>query len=283
MLVECAVAGGGRAGPFVKTSQGRAPQEFPERWEWCGAIGRGAHSTVQRVMEKDTGRTFAAKVIPGGAGEEAQLLAKCAHEHVVGIVDSFREGEGDVIVMELIDGGDVFTAIKTRALTDALAQRVLRCVAEALACIHKLGVVHRDVKAENVLLTPSGDVKLIDFGAAVYMGASPCLSSRCGSTNYIAPEILLTQMNRRKRYGREVDMWSLGVLLYVMLFARYPFVDASNETCSQMILEGQYYLPPAARLPPDALALLPRLLSVDPTARITAAEVVSHSYAAGTL
>eukprot|EP01059_Diplonema_ambulator_P020762 TRINITY_DN34665_c0_g1_i1.p1 TRINITY_DN34665_c0_g1~~TRINITY_DN34665_c0_g1_i1.p1 ORF type:complete len:191 (+),score=9.60 TRINITY_DN34665_c0_g1_i1:1-573(+) len=180
--------------------------------------------------------------------------------------------------MEYVKQGDLFGYISRGVVGEETIKSVIWQLLKSLQCLHKLGVVHRDIKLENALITEDGIVKLIDFGTAVKMGTTttPCLSLCCGSSNYIAPEILGTKTGRTKRYGQEVDLWSLGVLTYAMLFNTYPFDPSipSRETAA-------YAIPMAPCRSQASISFVSQLLQVSPEMRLTISEALQHEWFTG--
>eukprot|EP01064_Diplonema_japonicum_P003301 TRINITY_DN12146_c0_g1_i1.p1 TRINITY_DN12146_c0_g1~~TRINITY_DN12146_c0_g1_i1.p1 ORF type:complete len:264 (+),score=20.69 TRINITY_DN12146_c0_g1_i1:56-847(+) len=253
-----------------------SPLSFRKAYVCKGIIDRGAHSQVFKVGHRSTGNVFAAKICNDEG--EGQLLASCgACEEVVKYVESYTEGGIEVIIMEYVENGDLFGYLSRGVVQEKRIKVIVKQLLRAVMCLHKLGVVHRDIKLENVLLTSGGDVKLVDFGTAVRIGQSrvPCLSKCCGSSHYIAPEILATKSGHAKRYGQEVDMWSLGVLTYVLLYSAYPF-DLTPHT--QARETGSYFFPSNPVRSPEAINFVSCLLQVTPSMRPTVPCALQHAW-----
>ena len=154
------------------------------------------------------------------------------------------------------------------------ARRIFKQVAEAVNYLHSINTVHRDIKLDNILIEEGTRmVKLIDFGFSVVVANHQRLKIFCGTPSYMSPEIV-----RKHEYdGKPVDMWALGVLLYVMLTGTFPFRGVSEQDLYQKIQRGHYRSNHEA-LAPDARKLVARLLDVDSRRRMTAEELVQHPY-----
>ncbi|CAI5536882.1 unnamed protein product, partial [Closterium sp. Naga37s-1] len=200
------------------------------------------------------------------------------HPHAVQLVATFEDAQSVHLVMELCAGGELWERIKQRRWYDeGSAAAVLRVVVELLRDCHAIGVMHRDLKPENILLCTEEndvDVKVIDFGVAVFFKPGDVYSDIVGSPLYIAPEVL------HEAYGPESDIWSAGVILYVLLAGVPPFRGDSDEAVFQAILEQE---PDLQRAPwPDVSDegkdLVLRMLTKDPALRITADDVLDHPW-----
>ena len=153
--------------------------------------------------------------------ERDVLRAIGAHKHIVSLVEYAETADAYALLLELAEGGEVFDRICEGPYSEADAATVVRQVATALVHMHSKGICHRDLKPENILLTSrasDADVKVADFGIAAFTSTSEPISGAAGTINYIAPEILADGP-----YGVEVDTWSLGVILFILLGAYNPF------------------------------------------------------------
>ena len=252
---------------------------FDKEYDIAEVIKKDSHSKVSRVVHRRTERVYAAKLVHG-ATQEGKLLSKSTNcEGVVEYHAHFSAGDkSELILTEWVGGGELFDAVKLSCFGNYQAWSIGRQLFTAVSHLHNLGIVHRDIKLENILLTTDGDAKLIDFGMSVQIGNSACLSSCCGSGHYMAPDILLTRSGHRKRYGKEVDVWAAGVVLYVLLFKKYPFASPAdnNKSSPSDIITAAYHVP--ADADPNAVDLLAKIFTIDPSNRITANEVIHHQY-----
>jgi len=185
------------------------------------------------------------------------------------------------MVQDLLSGGELFDRIIEQTFfSEKEAARVIKQIASALVYLHDLNIVHRDLKPENLLLTDKSkddyDVKIIDFGLAKQ--STEKMNMPCGTPGYVAPEIL-----KRKKYHKEVDVWSLGVITYILLCGFPPFVDDGNNLKSlyKQIRKGSYSFPDKywKNISDDAKNLIKNMLEVNVKKRFTARQVLDHDWA----
>ncbi|KNC53406.1 CAMK protein kinase [Thecamonas trahens ATCC 50062] len=247
-------------------------------------LGTGNFATVRLGVCRKTGRKVAIKVCDkakfarvqhrvGALLDEVSILRALQHPHILQLYDSYETEDHLYLVLELVSGGDLFDRIVDAGkLSEATARRVLRQVLEAVAYMHDEGVVHRDIKPENILLASRKGVetKVSDFGISRMLSVEngTTMGTMCGTPQYIAPEIVA-----RTAYDAKVDMWSLGVLLYVMLSGDYPFVDNAPLTIPEQIQRGLYS--------EGAKDLCRRLMQHDPAIRWSAPQALTHPWIRG--
>lgn len=222
--------------------------------------------------------------------EECQLLLKYGqHPNIARLYEVYISPHALSMVMELVDGGDLFDGIIEGCddpnvegkLSEMFSATVVQRSCDALAFLHKKGVAHRDIKPENIMLKKDLDVngelvKLADFGfAKLYGSQDKTMSTTCGTPEYVAPEVL-----KQKGYGSECDIWSLGVVLYIMLCGYAPFHHDQVQRLFQMIMRGRIAFPDRewSGVSAEAKDLVQRMLQVDPAQRITARGVLEHSW-----
>lgn len=178
--------------------------------------------------------------------------------------------------MEYLDGGDLLNYVSAQQrLQEPEAGRLFRQLVSGLWYLHSLGVSHRDLKPSNLLLTANKNLKIADFGLSAE-GAIDMLETRCGSPCFTAPEVI----GGMPYDGRKVDIWGLGVVLYIMLVGRLPFEDDNKAGLFRKICAGKYFLP--AYVSPSAGDLLQRTLTVEARDRATLEEVKKHPWLSGT-
>jgi len=208
---------------------------------------------------------------------EIQILRSINHPHIVPMFAIFDTDETLYIVMELMEGGELYDEIIRRKLfTEADASYIMRQLIEALAYLHEQGIVHRDLKLENLLLVRKDalEIKLADFGLSrIYSGKK--LQTACGTPFYIAPDII-----KGHGYGPAVDMWAAGVILYVLLSGRLPFAAEKNSHLFKMILSGDlvFKSPQFDTVSEQAKDLIGKLITVDPELRWSAIQVLQHPF-----
>eukprot|EP00616_Rhizochromulina_sp_CCMP1243_P018187 CAMPEP_0118968448 /NCGR_PEP_ID=MMETSP1173-20130426/5669_1 /TAXON_ID=1034831 /ORGANISM="Rhizochromulina marina cf, Strain CCMP1243" /LENGTH=571 /DNA_ID=CAMNT_0006917563 /DNA_START=117 /DNA_END=1832 /DNA_ORIENTATION=+ len=261
-------------------------------------LGRGQYGVVYRVINKQTGEHFACKqldmrkaYLSGAEVEsmmnEVRLLRDISHRGVISARDVFRDTNHLFFIMELVEGGDLFDRIVDKhkmGYPETLAREAMLGVMEAVEFLHRQGIVHRDLKPENILLVSrhsDTDIKLTDFGLA--KRGETCRTF-CGTPQYFAPEVLERQNTVRGegRYGMEADMWSVGVILYVILSGSPPFgskdLDEQVATATFAPLEGRRW----ADVSDAAKDLVRKLLVVAPEKRLTAQQALAHPWLCAT-
>ncbi|KAL9185978.1 hypothetical protein ACHAXT_005216 [Thalassiosira profunda] len=249
-------------------------------------LGAGAFGTVRACFRRGTRERLAVKSIPKrGNGKHAALLKneialvqRADHPNVVKVHDVVQDKEYIHIVMEECRGGDLFDRIVEGGvrLTEERACEIVGTLLDALAYLHDRSIVHRDLKAEHLMLSRDdirSPVKIIDFGLATIHGPNdPPMTAFAGSAFTVAPEVIA------RKYGKECDLWSVGVITYFLLTQKMPFNARSDNDIFQKIVRCDYGYPPWAErgLSEAAKDFIDRLLVVDPRRRLTARQALSH-------
>ena len=266
---------------------------FKEAFSLGEKIGEGGYSQVFRGRHLGSGKEVAVKVTPkqnmdeqahGRLVYEVATMARLAHPHILALHAFYNEPAAYFIVMELCAGGELFDRIVARkAYTEGQARDTLRTLVSACAFLHSRNIAHRDIKPENILLgnrdDVTADIKLGDLGFAKEVPAGGGLLTSCGTPSYVAPEILQNQ-----KYGCPCDMWSLGVILYILLCGYPPFAEANQVLLFKKIVRGQFSFDAEGgwgAVSPAAKDVVSRLLTVDPAKRATAEEVLAHPWLQG--
>ena len=270
------------------------PSGFFYKYELKNEIGVGSTSKCFRCVRKSDGMVFACKVIDksnieakfsGLLGQfltEIKVLKALRHENIIHLEDDFETSDRIYLVMEMMSGGELFDYVVAKGtLSEEEASELVRKICSAVAHMHANNIIHRDLKPENLLLTASGkdaQVKLIDFGLAKVMQEDTARSF-LGTKGYLAPEML-----QRSNYDKSVDMWSLGVIAFVLLCGCLPFDDDSSRIISESAARKKFALrfPRwATTLSASAKDLLYNLLDVDPKTRYTADQALNHPWVSG--
>jgi len=255
-------------------------------------IGRGHFATVHRAKHRVTGEEVAIKAIQKTKSDssairrEIEILRQVgSHKNIVNLLDVFETETEWFLVMELVTGGELFERlVRQGPYSEKEASRLMKQIGEAINWLHSQGVCHRDLKPENLLLSTSESgevtVKICDFGLSVALGRDETLSERQGTWAYWAPE-----MFTNTRYGKEVDMWSLGVILYIVLSGRHPF-DAPGRSDAQMraaIQSGKVSFAHEAwaNVSYNAKDLIRQLLQLQPRSRLGAPALLQHNWIVG--
>lgn len=178
-----------------------------------------------------------------------------------------------LIVIELAAGGDLLSYVrKRRTLKEEVAKSLFKQLVTALSYCHQKGIVHRDIKLDNLLLTIDGQVKICDFGVSKQTKPGEVMTERCGTPAYIAPEVL-----QEKGYsGCKSDLWSAGVVLYAMLYGSVPFKANNMAELQDQIRAGDYKLKDT--VPAPARDLISKILEIDPKKRLSSAQILSHPW-----
>ncbi|KYQ58228.1 Maternal embryonic leucine zipper kinase [Trachymyrmex zeteki] len=249
-------------------------------------IGSGGFAKVKLATHVATGEKVAIKIMEKTAlGDdlprvkvEVEALKTLLHQHICGLYQVIETESHYFMVMEYCSGGELFDHIvEKNKLSESDSRRFFYQIVSAVAYMHSLGYAHRDLKPENVLLDKDENLKLIDFGlcAKPKMGIQAHLYTSCGSPTYAAPELIMG----KKYLGSEVDIWSMGVLLYALLCGFLPFDDNNLENLYKKILSGKYEEP--YWLSNNSKMLIKSMLQIDPANRITIHELCRHPWITG--
>ncbi|KAI7845929.1 hypothetical protein COHA_000475 [Chlorella ohadii] len=269
-----------------------------------GVLGEGGYSTVRVATHRETGEQFACKVITlpkAGRGnddctvpsresvmKEIDALLDLDHPNVVGLKEYFVDQSKVYLITELLRGGALLEAVLEKGhYSEADARAVFRQLILAIQYLHSQGVVHRDVKLDNLLLVSPGDIshiKIADFGFAkkLHSGQGSAMQTVCGTSGYIAPEVIQVAMlpsgDVRSTWDQKQQHY--GVVLYMLLAGSPPFFDASEPRLLRSIMHAKYDFDTEAWEPVsgEAKDLIRKLLVVDPAQRLTCEQVLQHPW-----
>lgn len=279
-------------------------EEIKSQYTMGRELGRGHFGVVRQCERIGTGEMVACKSINKESLKKKEEIKELqaeigimerlqGHSNVVQLTDVFEDSEAVHLVMELCKEGDLFDYIaRKRRLPEAEAAKIFRQVVLAVQYCHSQGVVHRDLKPENILFSHlpheggvHGDthlrthnhlqVKLADFGLAVVVAPGQTTTGLAGSPFYMAPELV-----RRKPYGNEIDVWSLGVILYTALSGFLPFWGKSHEQTFAAVCRGEadFVKKPWQIISPEAKSLVRKMLTMDPKRRATIDDILTHPW-----
>jgi len=247
---------------------------------------------VKLAVEKSTGDRYAVKIInKSGVGQdmvrlvtEMEILKKVQHPNIISLKEIIDTKNCLFIITELVTGGELFDKIvELGSYTESDASVLVSKMVSAIDYLHELGIVHRDLKPENLLLRDHTDiceVKIADFGLSKIV--SPQLLSKmqtaCGTPGYVAPEVLKAQ-----GYEEEVDMWSIGVITYILLCGFPPFYNEHLPDLFEQIMKAEYEFIPEywSDVSEDAKDFIRKLLVVEPKERMTSKQALTHSWLTG--
>ncbi|KAI8354028.1 kinase-like domain-containing protein [Blakeslea trispora] len=252
----------------------------------CKTIGRGASGRVKLGIHKQTGEKVAIKMISRSqlttssttvksVQRELAILQLLHHPNLINLIQVLQDASYVYFVMEYLEGGELFHMLALRGrLSEPEARRLFAQLTSALHWCHTNHISHRDLKPENILLDKAKkNIKVADFGMAIMQPPNTLLKTSCGSPHYASPEIV-----RGKIYdGTATDVWSCGAILYAMLTGHLPFNDEHMPRLLSKIKTGRYRSLPDY-LSADARDLIKRMLVVDPTKRMTMAEILQHPW-----
>ncbi|KAF2260462.1 serine threonine protein kinase-like protein SNF1p [Lojkania enalia] len=240
-------------------------------------LGEGSFGKVKLAVHQGTGQKVALKIInrkklvtrdmAGRIEREIQYLQLLRHPHIIKLYTVITTTTEIIMVLEYA-GGELFNYIVDNGkLKEGTARKFFQQIVCAVEYCHRHKIVHRDLKPENLLLDDNYNVKIADFGLSNIMTDGNFLKTSCGSPNYAAPEVISGKLYA----GPEVDVWSCGVILYVLLVGRLPFDDEYIPTLFKKIAAGNYSIP--NYLSPGAVSLIKRMLTVNPVHRITVEQI----------
>lgn len=306
-------AGGAGGGAGASSNTSDPHQQFHRRsigdWDFCRTIGAGSMGKVKLARHRVTGEICAVKVVPRAAKIWQRQHAKDAvprdskeaahrqraydkevardrrtiregalgrimyHPYICRLYEMFAMTNHYYMLFEYVSGGQMLDYIVSHgSLKEPQARRFCRGIASALCYCHANNIVHRDLKIENIMISRTGQIKLIDFGLSNLFDGHHLLRTYCGSLYFAAPELLCA----RPYIGPEVDVWSFGVVLYVLVCGKVPFDDQSVSALHDKIKRGRVRYPPG--LSADCVSLLSQMLVVDPRRRASLRQVMRHPW-----
>lgn len=255
----------------------------------AGELGQGAFSTVKKAtLKSNPSELFAVKCIKktselkedeiASLKEEVAVLQQVDHPNIIKLYDFYEESKMFYMVTEIMAGGELFDRIVSKTFyTEKEARDLVKILLSSLQYLHHLSIVHRDLKPENLLLKSTEndhDIKLADFGFAKHT-EDRSLDTQCGTPGYVAPEIL-----KGNKYGYEVDMWSCGVIVYILLGGYPPFHEENHVVLYRKIKAAEYTFDEEywSLVSEEAKDLIRKLLVVDPDKRLTADQAIRHPW-----
>ncbi|RKP19119.1 Pkinase-domain-containing protein, partial [Rozella allomycis CSF55] len=256
-----------------------------EKYSIGKTIGSGSTGKVKLGIDTTTGERVAIKIIMRDneiksmtarevrIQREVVLMRLMDHPNIVKFHDIVATDDLYFMISEYINGGQMLDFIIAHGkLREKQARRFFRQLLSAISYCHENGIVHRDLKIENILIGSDGQIKLIDFGLANFFDVQYCLKTFCGSLYFAAPELLSGKLYT----GPEIDIWSLGIVLYVLVCGKVPFDDMNATILHEKIKAGQVEYP--SYLSSDLKDLLSKIIQTDPLKRIPLNEIIDHPW-----
>jgi len=265
-------------------------EPIEDHYELGREIGRGGFSVVVEATKKGTQEKFAVKCIKKTMVEgddikllrrEIQIMKRVSHANILKLFEVFEDEDEFFLVMELVSGKELFDKIVEKGqYSEADAAHIVKQIVSAVDYLHANGIAHRDLKPENLLSAGDDEqevIKIADFGFSKNFGEEKLMTS-CGSPGYVAPEVLTCES-----YDKAVDMWSVGVIIYILLCGYPPFYADNAPALFKKIMDVKYDFddPSWDEVSEDAKNLIRRLLVKDPKERLTAKQCLEHKWVQG--
>mmetsp|Transcript_22805 Transcript_22805/g.25384 ORF Transcript_22805/g.25384 Transcript_22805/m.25384 type:complete len:477 (+) Transcript_22805:18-1448(+) len=234
--------------PREKTDEGRRKVPIRDIYDFGKELGKGGFSVVKEAVEKETKARVAVKIIEKSVSEEElqllqreiDIMRKLKHDNIISLLEVFDDKDFIYLVLELVTGGELFDQIINRgAYSERDAANITKQILHAIQYMHENGVAHRDLKPENLLCSgPNNDlIKVTDFGLSKDFGQAT-LKTSCGTPDYVAPEVL-----KGLAYDHSVDIWSIGVIAYILLCGFPPFYGKNDQIIFEKILAAEFDFP----------------------------------------
>lgn len=202
-------------------------------------------------------------------------MENCEHPNIVKIYDCIDSGKFIIIVLELVAGmslSQYLEKIKDHKIDEQTGANIFKQIVSAVDYLHSKGIAHRDLKLENILITPTNEIKLIDFGFSIWIKKEGKMKLFCGTPTYMAPEII----NKPEYEAPPVDIWALGVILFTLLVGVFPFISSRNSELYRRITKGIFSFPEHVSI--QAQKLISDMLTVDPSKRIFSNEILKYTF-----
>jgi len=262
--------------------------ELTAKYEVKEELGRGAFSVVKLGVNRKTKEKVAIKIIDrNDVGKdyeknlrmEMDILRRVEHPNIIALQEMIESGNKLYFVMELVTGGELFDRIVEKgSYSEEDAKILVRKIVAAIDYLHKQNIAHRDLKPENLLVKSIEDdteVKIADFGLSKIIDKDKMMQTACGTPGYVAPEVL-----NAEGYDKEVDMWSVGVITYILLCGFPPFYSESVPEVFEQIMKAEYDYPEEYwdEISAEAKDFIDHLLVVDVSKRLTAEQSLNHPW-----
>ena len=265
----------------------RSSNEMLNHFDISSVIGQGSFATIHKIQHIDTKQQLAAKAMKKSrVGEndirqEQDIMTRMHHPNIVNLLMTFESPNRVIFVMDLCDGGSLLQRLERtgrESFPENVVRHIIRSTTEAIAYLHSLNIVHRDVKPENILFTKPHDesvIKLADFGLSTScISSGERLTTVCGSHAYLSPEIVRCERGEIDDYDSSIDMWGVGLVGYMAYFGMNPFLREQRVETYSAILSAEPFIPKKGDASRDMLDLIAVLLSKTPSLRPSAKQVL---------
>ena len=259
-------------------------------YEVKNKLGSGKFGLVKLGIDKKTGQKVAIKIMKKSSMDssdlelvrtEIEILKVCQHPNIIRLYNVFENADYMYIIMEYCSGGDLFSYLENRnfRLSEKRASTIIHLMSTAVYYMHSFGVAHRDLKPENVLMTSDdeeADIRILDFGLSKILGPYEKCDEPYGTLTYCAPEIIIDEP-----YSKAVDLWSLGIMTYLMVSGKLPFnSEDENEIARQVVYDEPDYVrnPVWKNITPECKDFIKRLLEKDQNKRMTIKKLLEHKW-----
>jgi calcium-dependent protein kinase len=278
------VAGGINKAQFITENTGRISDVYTLQNK---KLGKGSYGSVMKGTHRSTGLTRAVKVISKSQmknltrfQQEIAIMKMMDHPNIVKLYETFQDAKNIYLVMELCGGGELFDRIiEAGQFTEVICATIMHQIVKAIYYMHENSVCHRDLKPENFLFMTKESIaknhlKIIDFGLSCQFAPGQVLTTKAGTPYYVAPQVLAG------KYDHLSDMWSIGVIMYVMLCGYPPFFGETDAEVLSKVRLGEYKFDAAEwkNISDDAKGLIRKLLKMNPKDRYTAEEALNHDW-----
>jgi hypothetical protein len=261
-----------------------------EYYSFLDHLGSGSYGNVVLGSNDKSKEKFAIKVIDKSnkparflkfIKTEIEIMRFCNHENIIKFVDCFETADSIYIVQEYLQGGDLFyyyTEVMQKKLSEDKIKNIMRQLGQGIKYLHEYGIIHRDIKPQNIMLTDkssSPKVRIVDFGLSRIIGSQEKASECLGTLNFSAPEVV-----KKTGYNNKVDIWSLGILIYYLLFDNLPFSDPDKQKLNVVtnICYKDYTLPNVSKISPELNDLLKGCLDKNCDKRLNIDQFLSHKW-----
>ena len=275
---------------FEKLKQATGYTNLLDIYEVKNKLGSGKFGLVKLGIDKKTGQKVAIKIMKKSNMDssdlelvrtEIEILKICQHPNIIRLYNVFENVDYMYIIMEYCSGGDLFSYLENRGfrIPEKRASTIIHKMSTAVYYMHSFGVAHRDLKPENVLMTSEdddADIRILDFGLSKFLGPYEKCDEPYGTLTYCAPEIIIDEP-----YSKAVDLWSLGIITYLMVSGKLPFnSEDENEIARQVVYDEPDYTknPVWKDITPECKSFIKRLLEKDQNKRMKIKEVLEHKW-----